>query len=118
MNDRQAIGLFTEVDRTQDPGFFTRFLDEGNNLPDIRASKPVIIEGLHLTGGETVRDAGCGRGADVIELARIVGPAGRVAGIDVSEVMVAEAQRRSASLGLPVSFEVGDAQKLRFADGS
>lgn len=117
MSERQAIGLFTEVDRTQDPGFFTRFLDEGNNIPDIRASKPVILDGLHLRGGETVLDAGCGMGADVIEIAQRVGPTGRVIGIDVSEVMIAEAQRRTASLGLSIEVEVGDAQQLRFPDG-
>src|SRR5262245_22494125 len=39
---------FTDVDRTRDPQFFTRFLDEGNKLPAIIASKPIILEGLRL----------------------------------------------------------------------
>ena len=45
MREREAIALFTEVDRTQDPGFGRRFLDVGNFLPDIRASKPVMLTG-------------------------------------------------------------------------
>ena len=116
MSEQPAIALFTEVDQTRDPRFFTRFLDAGNALPTIRASKPLILDGLRLQGGEAVLDAGCGMGADVFDLAQRVGPAGRVVGIDVSEVMIAEARRRAAGLQLPVEFEVGDAQQLRFAD--
>ena len=114
----EDITLFTAVDRTQDPDFFKRFLDEGNALPAIRASKAIILDGLRLRGGEAVLDAGCGPGADVLEIAGIVGRAGRVTGIDVSEAMILEARRRAAGLGLPVEFEVGDAQGLRFGDGT
>lgn len=47
---------FTAVDQTADPSFFARFLDEGNKLPAIVASKPMIIEGMRLRGGERVLD--------------------------------------------------------------
>jgi ubiquinone/menaquinone biosynthesis C-methylase UbiE len=48
-------------------------------------------------------------------LARRVGTAGRVVGIDRSEVMIAEARTRALGLNLPVAFGVGDAQRLEFA---
>jgi SAM-dependent methyltransferase len=44
--------------------------------------------------GSTVIDVGCGCGATTIELARAVGPSGRVVGIDLSEPMLALATER------------------------
>jgi ubiquinone/menaquinone biosynthesis C-methylase UbiE len=114
----EDVTLFTEVDRTGDPGFFIRFLDQGNANPDIRKSKPIILDGLHLREGLSVLDVGCGTGADVIDIARRVGSSGSVIGVDISEAMIAEAQRRSAGLGLPVTFEVGNAIELRFNSGT
>lgn len=49
-------------------------------------------------------------------MAAIVGPTGRIVGIDSSEVMVAEASKRAAALGLVnVEFRVGDLGALEFA---
>jgi ubiquinone/menaquinone biosynthesis C-methylase UbiE len=48
----------------------------------------------------------------VIEMARLVGKTGRVVGVDSSQVMVAEARRRSE--GLPADIVVGDAENLEF----
>jgi ubiquinone/menaquinone biosynthesis C-methylase UbiE len=110
----EDITHFTDVDRTKDPQFFTRFLDEGNKVPAIVASKPIILEGLGLRGGERVLDVGCGMGADVFEIAPLVGSNGQVTGVDMSAAMIDEARRRAEGRGLPVSFEVGDSQALRF----
>jgi SAM-dependent methyltransferase len=112
------ITLFTEVDRTAEPDFYVRFLTEGNALPSIRAAKPIIIGGLSLTGSEHVLELGCGTGDDAIALAQLVTPKGRVIGVDISETMIAEARRQAAGLGLPLTFETGDAQSLRFTDGA
>ncbi|HKN31450.1 MAG TPA: methyltransferase domain-containing protein [Roseiarcus sp.] len=98
MTGREDITFFSSVDRTKEPGFFLRFLDEGNKNPNVIASKPIILAGLQLAGGEKVLDLGCGRAV----------------GVDVSETMIHEARRRSASLDLSAEFEVGDAQALRF----
>jgi SAM-dependent methyltransferase len=76
----EDITLFTAVDRTKEPDFFRRFLDEGNKLPDIIASKPIILAGLQLTGGENVLDAGCGMGDDTFAIARLVGSQGHTVG--------------------------------------
>jgi ubiquinone/menaquinone biosynthesis C-methylase UbiE len=114
----EDVSLFTAVDRTSDPGFFARFLDEGNALPAIRASKAIMIDALRLEAGSQVLDAGCGTGDDAVELARVVGPSGRVVGVDISETLIAVARGRSVDGGGAVEFEVGDAQELRFADGT
>src|SRR5579864_7079512 len=44
--------------------------------------------------GSTVIDAGCGCGATTIELARAVGPSGRIIGLDISEPMLERAKER------------------------
>ena len=118
MTTRDDITFFSTVDRTRDPDFFKRFLDEGNKIPGIVASKPIIIAGLQLTGSEKVLDLGCGLGDDAFELARLVRSGGRVVGVDVSESMINTARDRAAAQNLAVEFEIGDAQALRFADAS
>jgi SAM-dependent methyltransferase len=58
-----------------------------------------------------VIDVGCGCGGPTMELARRVGPAGRVIGLDVSEPMLARAKERSQQY-TNVSFLLGDAAQL------
>jgi len=50
--------------------------------------------------GERVVDIGCGCGAPTLEFARAVGPSGRVAGLDISGPMLAEAERRASGAGV------------------
>jgi SAM-dependent methyltransferase len=57
--------------------------------------------------GERVIDLGCGRGGDLMRAAGMVGPAGRVTGVDGTPRMVEAARERTA--GLPhVSVVEGD----------
>jgi SAM-dependent methyltransferase len=64
-------------------------------------------------------DVGSGAGHDVFELARLVGPAGKVIGVDRSADMVAEASRRVAEVGVSgVEFRVGDAEQLPLDDNT
>lgn len=50
--------------------------------------------------GERVVDIGCGCGAPTLAFAHAVGPAGRVAGLDISGPMLAEAERRAGAAGI------------------
>lgn len=68
--------------------------------------------------GEVVLDIGCGAGVDTLMAARMVGPKGRVVGLDVTEEMI---QRAGANLSLVpslnnVSFQVGETESLPFPD--
>jgi len=45
-------------------------------------------------------DIGCGCGAPTLAFARAVGPSGRVAGLDISGPMLAEAERRARAAGI------------------
>lgn len=50
--------------------------------------------------GERVLDVGCGCGAPTLEFARAVGPAGRVAAVDISGPMLAEGEARATGAGI------------------
>jgi ubiquinone/menaquinone biosynthesis C-methylase UbiE len=50
--------------------------------------------------GERVLDVGCGCGASTLDIARTVGPSGRVAALDISGPMLAEGQRRAEGAGI------------------
>jgi ubiquinone/menaquinone biosynthesis C-methylase UbiE len=69
---------------------------------------------LGLQPGQVVLDLGCGNGDDVRELAQLVGPTGRVVGVDRSETLIATARERLGEEKLPVEFQVGDAYGLDF----
>jgi SAM-dependent methyltransferase len=63
--------------------------------------------------GSHILDIGCGPGYATLDLARLVGPEGRVVGLDVSPRFVSHLQARAAAMGLAnVSVEVQDVEKL------
>lgn len=55
------------------------------------------IDALRLVPGETVFDLACGTGPALPRLARAVGAAGRVIGVEMSPQMAAQARRRLAA---------------------
>jgi ubiquinone/menaquinone biosynthesis C-methylase UbiE len=106
------------IDQTAEPAAFIRYLDTVSALDTIRRVKQRTYDLLHVRQGHQLLEVGCGVGDDVQALARRVGAAGRVVGIDRSRAMVAEARRRAEGLNLPVEFGVGDAERLAFADNT
>jgi len=78
----------------------------------------LALDAAAPAAGERVIDVGCGCGATVLELARRVGPDGRVLGVDVSEPMAARARERTAIAGLGnAEVKVSDASTFGFASG-
>jgi len=69
--------------------------------------------------GEAVLDLGCGAGFDAFVAAQLVGPAGRVVGIDLSPEMlaIAEAELREAK-SPQIEFQVAQVEVLPFPDTS
>lgn len=76
----------------------------------------VLLERSAVAAGEHVIDIGSGCGASAIELARRVGPNGRVTGVDISAPMLARARER-APAGLPLELVLGDATVHAFEPG-
>src|ERR1700722_16496325 len=65
--------------------------------------------------GSTVIDVGCGCGATTVEIARAVGPSGRIVGIDVSSRMLALAAERLSKFSNTTCL-LGDAAELPLRD--
>lgn len=97
-------------------GAAARYLEMMNEV--LAAQKRQTMDLLNLGPGMSAIEIGCGLGLDAEALAARVGPTGRVVGIDASQDLIAEATRRTTPLGLPLSFQVEDAQALSFADNS
>ena len=71
-----------------------------------------------LSPGETVVDVGCGAGIDSLIAAMMVGPAGRVIGVDMTPAMIEKAQRSASVAGFRnVEFRQGLAEALPVPDG-
>jgi len=71
------------------------------------------IELAAVRAGERVLDIGCGSGATSMALARLVGPAGHVTGLDVSAPMIDLARKRSAGIA-NVDWLLADAAAEKF----
>jgi ubiquinone/menaquinone biosynthesis C-methylase UbiE len=75
------------------------------------------IELLSLPIGSRVLDVCCGAGASAIPAAHLVGQAGKVIGIDLSEKLLELARTKATGL-TNIEFELGDMLTLRFSNES
>jgi SAM-dependent methyltransferase len=80
-----------------------------------RRLTPLFVQFAHIQEGQTVLDLGCGTGQLSAGIAESV-PVSSVTGVDRSPEYVGAARRRVQSHR--AQFEIGDAQELRFADGT
>ena len=70
-----------------------------------------VIPKLPLEKGMSVLDVGCGWGDMSLQVAEIVGPEGRVVGIDCVDAFLEEARKDAAAAGITnVEFRRGDAE--------
>jgi ubiquinone/menaquinone biosynthesis C-methylase UbiE len=83
-----------------------------------RELRQMTINLARIQPGEQVLDVGCGTGTLAIEVARRVGKAGRVVGIDPSTEQIARARAKGARRHLPIEFQVGVIEQLSFPDQS
>ncbi len=72
-----------------------------------------------LEAGERVLDLGCGAGTDTLVAAQMVGPEGRVVGIDMTPEMLAKARAATGEMGATnVELLEAEAERLPFPDAS
>ncbi len=93
-----------------------RYLELSTRLLDVMKRKSV--EMLKLQPGYSVLDVGCGVGHDAEAVLAIVGPAGRVVGIDAGRELIEKAIERTKAKFPRPDFQIGDALALEFADNT
>jgi arsenite methyltransferase len=98
----------------------SRKLEAAYLTPDVVAQRRATLRALALQPGERVLDIGAGPGLLVAEMAEVVGPSGRVTGLEISDSMLALGGRRCAdpSIRDRVTFVKADAVALPFPDGT
>jgi ubiquinone/menaquinone biosynthesis C-methylase UbiE len=77
------------------------------------------IERLRLKPGSVILDVGCGSGASAIPAAKVVGPHGRVIGVDLADRLLAMGRAKAAAQKLQnVEFRQADMEALGYPDAS
>ena len=98
--------------------FYNRIANAYDMIADAneRAARQSGVRALQLKPGEAVLELGFGTGNEVLDLAELVGPTGRVAGIDISSGMLTVANRKLAAAAskTPIELQVGDARTLPY----
>jgi arsenite methyltransferase len=80
-------------------------------------ANPFALGGLEP--GEVVLDLGSGAGSDSLVAAQMVGPEGRVTGVDMTPEMLAKAKAAAVEMNATnVEFVAGEAEGLPFEDES
>jgi ubiquinone/menaquinone biosynthesis C-methylase UbiE len=92
--------------------FFDTFVFHGQ-LHQLRQRTVTLA---HVQLGEAVLDVGCSTGTLALEVARRVGRAGRVVGIDPGAALLARARAKAARRHLPIEFQDGVIEHLPFPD--
>jgi demethylmenaquinone methyltransferase/2-methoxy-6-polyprenyl-1,4-benzoquinol methylase len=64
-----------------------------------RAQRILAVRALGLRPGDTVIDMACGTGLNFPLLEKVVGPGGRIVGVDLTDAMLARAQDRAGKNG-------------------
>ncbi len=109
---------FQDVNRAAEWERLVHLLDAQEELDCVKEYKRLMLELCPVSKGDRALDIGCGVGHEAQRLAELVGPSGRVVGIDRGESNIAEARRRAAGLSLPVEFQIADAHQLNFTNHS
>jgi ubiquinone/menaquinone biosynthesis C-methylase UbiE len=94
-----------------------QILESMHTLPAFHDGRDWVLRNLGLSRGSSVIEAGCGTGASLPDILAVVGPAGRVVGIDPTFAFVESARSRAARLGASFAqYEVGDIRAMPSAD--
>lgn len=121
MSNKKPTGhlnnAWINVDETDDPEFFVRFLtaSRARALELARKNPQAAFAHLGLQPGISVLDCGCGTGDMLAMIARLIAP-GEAYGGDISQTMLARAQRHITDETKNLHFELMDVQSLSFPD--
>jgi len=83
----------------------------------MRSGTLAVLDRAGIAPGLAVLDLGCGSGEATIDIARRVGPSGRVVGIDMDNRELAHARSSAEAYGLSIEWKQGLAENLDDEDG-
>ncbi|MCO6479683.1 MAG: arsenite methyltransferase [Phaeodactylibacter sp.] len=90
-----------------------------NKDADLGLGCGLPTEFARIQEGHTVLDLGAGAGNDVFIARRLAGESGRVIGLDMTEAMIAQAQKNNRKLGYQnVEFVLGDIEDMPLEENS
>lgn len=76
-----------------------------------------LLTHANFQSGETVVDLGCGGGATTLAIAELVGPSGKIMGVDISPDLVTAARQRATQAGATnIEFTCADASTVHLPD--
>ncbi len=83
-----------------------------------RRQRARTVQALGLRAGDTVVDIACGTGLNFSLIEQMIGPDGRIIGVDLTDAMLAQAQHRIETSGWSnVSLVQADAAEFEFPAG-
>jgi SAM-dependent methyltransferase len=116
--DPKVVEGFTRVDDQPEVAFLVNTMDATADWPAVRRLRAWELERIAPITGDRILDVGCGLGDVLTPLAAVVGPTGRLVGIDASEAFLAVARQRAEAEGASVDYRTGDATALELDDRS
>ena len=97
------LDIYTLGDGTPDRSRLDRIVEI------FRPTTTALLDCVDIRPGMACLDVGCGTGGVAFDLARRVGPAGRVVGLDMDDLRIEECRREAVALKIPnVEFRLTD----------
>lgn len=98
-------------------GAISGVLEAMSTLPAFRDGRQWVLNNLGLGQGSSIVEAGCGNGAALGDIQSVVGPEGRIAGIDPTQAFVEAALERAKNIdGGNTEYEIGDIRSMPYPD--
>lgn len=88
------------------------------HLSGMEEVRQVLVDKLELESGDRVLEVCVGTGANLPLIAERIGEEGRISGLDISEGMLAQAEKKLMTISCPVELRLGNAEDLSFADNT
>jgi SAM-dependent methyltransferase len=110
---------YRDLDAQADPARYIAALETRGRTPSQRRLRRRFLRFAGVAPGADVLEVGCGTGVIVRDLAALVGPRGRVTGVDRSRTVVGAARALGGDRagGAPVAWRVAAGERLPFRTG-